>query len=197
MIKTPHLLLACLAVGLAPFCRADVHKCIVTGKIVYTDQICPDAQAAPLELPALNGAGATEVTYTGSLWLKDHYGYERAISAAAEEKLPVLIYAYTDWCGYCKTLESSYFKHTAIDKTLRKIIKVKINPEHSNADRLLFKNLGGSGYPALWIKPPDQPAQRIQDPFIQMENGRRANLTADTFNKYLLQALMPYQQPPP
>lgn len=162
MAKIPFFFLAMLFIPSVSI--ADINKCLLDGRIVYTDQACPDKQALPFTPVDLNTATATEVTYTGNLWLKDRNGYQIASDASAKTNTPVLVYVYTDWCGYCKRLEQNYFADKAVQGTLAKFIKVRLNPEHSSADQQLFKTWGGSGYPTLYVQYPGQTPGRIPQP---------------------------------
>lgn len=194
-MNTQHLLLHMLVLLMLPLAsQADVYKCLVNGKVIYTDQECPDSQDTEFTMPSLNTTGATEVNYTGSIWFRDSRGYALAMEAGEKENLPVLIYAYTDWCGFCKRLEKDYFAHPEVNKNLVKLIKVKLNPEHSVSDKKLFESLGGSGYPTLYIQHPHQPLQRLSDPFVKMPNGQRANMSQKMFNKQFRQHLMAYEK---
>ncbi len=170
--------------------QADIYKCLVNGKVIYTDQECPDNQVSDFKITDLNSGGATEITYTGSIWFKDSSGYARAIEAGKKENLPVLIYGYTDWCGFCKRLEKNYFTHHEVNKSLGRFIKVKLNPEHSAKDKQLFQSLGGTGYPTLFVQHPNQPLVRISTPFTK----QKTDLSPGEFNKRFLPHLMPYEK---
>jgi thiol-disulfide isomerase/thioredoxin len=143
---------------------ADIHKCIIDGKTVYTDQDCGDHQSLPFELIDINTTAATSTSYKGSIWLMDNNGYTIASEASVAEKAPVLIYGYTDWCQYCKKLEAMYFNDYKVNNVLAKFIKVKLNPEHSAKDKQLFNSMNGTGYPTLFIKYPNQAPQKIRLP---------------------------------
>lgn len=173
--------------------QAEVNKCVINGNIVYTDQECPADTATAFVPPELATTPATDVTYTGAVWLKDSSGYAQAIEAGKQQNLPVLIYGYTDWCGYCKKLEKTYFNDYAIRQSLGKFIKVKINPEHSRKDDELFTRLGGTGYPTLFIQHPNQPLQRISDPFVKLTNGKRGEVLPAKYHQTFLKHLQPYE----
>jgi len=117
-----------------------------------------------------------------------------SINAWWIEKLPVLIYGYTDWCGFCKKLEKTYFNDYEINKTLAQFIKVRINPENSSKDKQLFKSLGGRGYSTLFIQHPNQPLQRIDDPFVLLKNGKRGEVAPQNYLQVFLQHLKPCEQ---
>lgn len=192
---TWHILLLAIATLLSATAAADVHKCLVEGKFIYTDQECPADTAITFAPADLTTLAAGPVTYTGSTWLKDSSGYARAIEVGKKENLPVLIYGYTDWCGFCKKLEKTYFTDYDINQSLSKFIKVKLNPEHSSRDKQLFKSLGGSGYPTLFVQHPNQALQRIDDPFILLKNGKRTEVAPKTYLQVFQAHLKPYEKP--
>lgn len=179
---------------LSAMSQADVHKCLVDGKMVYTDQECPDDTAINFAPADLVTTAAGEVSYTGAIWLKDSSGYARAIEVGAKENLPVLIYGYTDWCGFCKKLEKTYFNDDRMKETLARFIKVKINPEHSRSDNELFTRLGGTGYPTLFIQHPNRPPQRISDPFVKQKNGQWGEVSPKTYYQIFLPHLQLYEK---
>jgi len=167
---------------------AQINKCNINGKTVYTDKACPDDSASQLHLEPLNTTSTrTPVTskapvgdsmnvdksnYKSAKWFSDHRGYARALKLSREQNVPIFIYAYTDWCGYCKKLKKEMFADSRVKETLSGYVKVKINPEHSAADQKLFKQWGGKGYPTLYIQPEsDASPTRTSGPFTK-QNGK-------------------------
>lgn len=146
---------------------AEIHKCVINGKTVYTDKACPDEQAVTFAPEELNSAVAEEVSYAGDRWLTDRNGYLVATTESAKENKPVLVYVYTDWCPYCKKLENIYFADKTVKATLSQFIKVKLNPEHSREDDQLFDSWGGRGYPSLFVQYPGKKPQQISIPSMK------------------------------
>lgn len=176
-----NTLIGLLAVCLLPMAAtADIHKCIVNGKTVYTDKACPDEQAAvEFEPEALNSTAAEKVSYTGNRWMEDRNGYLVATEESKKTNIPVLIYVYTDWCPYCKKLESIYFADKSVDTTLARFIKVKLNPDDSRENKQLFESWGGRGYPTVFVQYPDQSPTKVALPSMKkppFTNPRDFNL---------------------
>jgi thiol-disulfide isomerase/thioredoxin len=175
---------ACLLLLLftSPASYAQINKCNINGKIVYTDETCPLDSATQLKLIPLNTTSATASTgsssgdsqsgYNSSKWFNDHRGYAQARKISLEKNVPIFIYAYTDWCGYCKKLKKNLFSDAGVKQTMAGYLKVKINPEHSSADQKLFNEWGGKGYPTLFIQSESNsfPA-RTSGPF-KKQNGK-------------------------
>ena len=162
--------------------HAQVNKCNINGKIVYTDIECPEDTAGQLILQPLNttsikpSAGKSrkdgKSSYNSSTWFNDSAGYARALKLSREKNAPIFIYAYTDWCGYCKKLKKNMFADAGVRRALSGYVKVKINPEHSAADQKLFNRWGGRGFPTLYLQTTATvPPARTSGPFIR-ENGK-------------------------
>ena len=170
---------------------AQVNKCEVNGKVIYTDKACPEDSASPLQLEPLNTSSAVvpasgtglagQSSYNSSRWFSDHRGYARALQVSREQNVPIFIYAYTDWCGYCKKLKKDMFADPNVKATMAAYVKVKINPEHSDADQKLFTQWGGRGYPTLYLQTSaDSPPVRHFNPF-KKHNGRWQLMKKEAF----------------
>ena len=177
---------------------AQLNKCIINGQTVYTDKACPDNTAETLDLskssfstmPALSPSAMREFTATINSsssrisspgWLHDKSGYQKALKVSARKKVPIFIYGYTDWCGYCKKLQRDNFQDSSVQKILDRFIKVKINPEHSAKDQALFNSWGGRGYPTLYIQPNSNSSPaRTSGPFTK-KNGKWKLMTKSDF----------------
>ena len=176
--------------------QAEIHKCVVDGKTLYSESPCAGEQSGTVTLPEINGIGGATSSHTGSLWLRDASGYATASRASTAEGVPVLIYAYTDWCTFCKKLESDYFSDYRVSGTLRQFIKVRLNTEQSAANNALFTRWGGTGYPSLFIQQPGQTLpQRVATPTLR--NTQATRQSRDTFSAALQQFLPATDAPTP
>lgn len=93
-------------------------------------------------------AAATELE---DRWLYDAPGYEKALQLQRELGVPLIIYFYTDWCPFCRTLERDYLPTPPVLQYLRGVAKVRINPEHGLTERQLAKQYGVTGYPSFLV----------------------------------------------
>ena len=170
---------------------AQIYKCNINGKTVYTDKACPDDSASQLNLEPLNttstttpGSGSNKgepSSYKSSKWFSDHRGYASALKVSREQNVPIFIYAYTDWCGYCKKLKNGMFTDARVKDALSGYVKVKINPEHSAADQKLFKQWGGKGFPTLFIQSDANASPaRTSGPFTR-QNGKWKMMAKEAF----------------
>lgn len=119
-----------------------------------------------------------------SPWYEGAYGYREAVRLSEEIEKPVVIYAYADWCNYCKKFESTLLADNEVNATLNNFIKVKLNPDKSQEDNAIFKKLGGRGYPSLFIKRATNTSQKLKAPFYQ-EGSRWKILTSSQFTDLL------------
>jgi protein-disulfide isomerase-like protein with CxxC motif len=73
------------------------------------------------------------------------------------------------------------FPDSKVQSTMAGYVKVKFNPEHSAADRKLFKQWGGRGYPTLYIQTRvNSPPVRAFTPFSK-HNGKWKLMKKETF----------------
>jgi hypothetical protein len=93
-----------------------------------------------------------------------------------ESNLPLVIYFYVDWCPYCRTLDRDYFSAPPVQNYLRRVIKVRINPEHGAAEREIANRYGLSGYPMFLVKRNSASTPVVIHPF-----RRGGNLTPAQF----------------
>ena len=74
------------------------------------------------------------------------YNLQDALKAAKSLGKPVMIDFYTDWCGWCKKLDSDTYTDPKVNAAAAKFICVKINAEREPA---LAGKYGVSGYPTV------------------------------------------------
>ena len=74
------------------------------------------------------------------------YEPDQGLVLAAQQKKPVMMDFYTDWCGWCKKLdENVYSKRDIIDLSVR-FISIKVNAEKYPETASRFR---ASGYPTI------------------------------------------------
>ena len=89
----------------------------------------------------------------------------KGLERSKEEGKPLLIYFYTDWCTYCKQMESEIFRDREITDWMNEnYVNVKVNPEKETekitimGDKItpmeLMGYMGGKGFPStvFWDK---------------------------------------------
>ena len=192
-----------LVVALAPMSPwAQVNKCVIDGKTVYTEQLCPENSSRILELSSLNitsslfgsdgPAEGNRARYNSNRWYDDNTGYKQALKLSASKKAPIFIYGYTDWCIYCNKLHQNILDDAEVQKTLSKFIKVKLNPEHSTRDNNLFKSWGGKGYPSLFVQSSNYGSPKLTKGPFSKQNGKWQLMSKKNFIAMLEARLSSY-----
>jgi len=90
--------------------------------------------------------------YYSSTWYEDAAGYEQAVREQRAHHAPIFIYFRVDWCPHCRAFDQMAEAYEVRSK-LNELIKVRINPEHGDAEKALQGRYGSSSYPALFVQP--------------------------------------------
>ena len=87
-----------------------------------------------------------------STWYRDAGGYEEAVRQQKVLHAPMLVYFRVDWCPHCRTFDQ-LLEDPKVRSQLGPYIKVRINPEHGEAETSIFEEeFGATGFPALFFK---------------------------------------------
>lgn len=91
--------------------------------------------------------------------------YDEGLKIAAQNKKPLMVDFYTDWCGYCKKLDKTTYADPTVAKYVKEhFVAVKINAESKESINLptgktngaaIARSFGVTGYPAIWFLEPD------------------------------------------
>lgn len=102
------------------------------------------------------------------------------LKLAAEQKKPLLVDFYTDWCSWCKVMDEKTYSHHDVVKTLKSsFVLAKFNPEKAEAfsykgkkytGQEFAKLIGVSGYPTTAFLKPD--GSKIDAPAGYIEFSR-------------------------
>lgn len=108
--------------------------------------------AAGLALVALVGASAQ-----GAEKIHKYTDFAEGMKVAAETNRPALVDYYTDWCQYCKEMDTTTFINPAVVSwATENVIFIKVNCEDENGDKTKFADsMGVRGYPTFAIYNPD------------------------------------------
>jgi len=84
-----------------------------------------------------NREETTENTTEGGVkWLT----YNQAVALSKKNPKPIFIDVYTDWCGWCKTMDKNTFSHPKVAEYLnKKFYSVKLNAE--KRDSVTYKGV--------------------------------------------------------
>lgn len=74
------------------------------------------------------------------------YTFEQAVELAKENPKKLFIDVYTDWCGWCKTMDQTTFQHPVIARYLNeKFYPVKFNAESTKPIKFAGKTFINDG----------------------------------------------------
>jgi thiol-disulfide isomerase/thioredoxin len=124
------------------------------------------ASDAPSVSDAYAASSSTSRASVSSSWYQGAVGFESADSQRKRLGVPMAVYFYTDWCGYCRRMERDIFGASEVEAHLATLPRVRINPEHGEAERLLAKRFGVGGYPTFLIVSADGGSARRVHPFL-------------------------------
>ena len=91
--------------------------------------------------------------------------YDQGLEQAKKNGKKVMVFFYTDWCGYCKRMNALTFTDEGVKKLLAdKFITVKVNGDSRNTlqvdkasitERELAAKYAVRGYPTIWFLEPN------------------------------------------
>lgn len=140
--------------------------------------------AALLGLVACGGIAASESAsgFDPSGWQQGADGLYSALASLKEKPAapPMVIYFYTDWCGYCRQFERELLGTTPVKKYFEDVLAVRINPEKGPRERKIADYYGVLGYPAFFVRSNrSNTLSRIER--MRVEQGRPRMMTPDEF----------------
>lgn len=98
-------------------------------------------------------------------WLHGATGFAKAVELQRESNVSLVVYFYTDWCSYCRTLDEQYLSDPSVHRALQRTITVRINPEYGVEERKIAERYGVTGYPAFLIMDNESARPRNVQPF--------------------------------
>ena len=98
-------------------------------------------------------------------WLHGATGFARAVELQRELNVSLVVYFYTDWCSYCRTLDEQYLRDPSVHRALQRTITVRINPEYGVEEKKIAERYGVTGYPAFLIMDNESARPRNVQPF--------------------------------
>jgi thiol:disulfide interchange protein len=111
--------------------------------------------AVLLLLAACGGTAASESSprFDPTGWLSGADGLYGALASIKKQGSPppMVVYFYTDWCGYCRQFERELLSTAAVKRYFQDVLAVRINPEKGPRERQIADYYGVSGYPAFFV----------------------------------------------
>ena len=84
-------------------------------------------------------------------WTQGADGLFAAIRSLEEVAKPLVVYFYTDWCGYCRQFERELLGTLEVKSYLGEVLAVRINPESGPKEKEIASYYGVEGYPAFFV----------------------------------------------
>jgi thiol:disulfide interchange protein len=81
-------------------------------------------------------------------------GYDEALKEAGSKKSLAMVDFYTDWCGWCKKLDSDVYTDGAVSARLAKMAATKVDAEKGDGPELA-RRFRVSGFPTVLFLAPD------------------------------------------
>jgi hypothetical protein len=134
--------------------------------------------------------------YVAAAWLDGVAGYEEASLEWIQAHTPLVMYFRADWCPQCLAFERHTLKAPRVREALDRMVKVRVNPENSDAERRLADAWRVEGYPAVLVLPsgskdPVPVRTHDRDPGGILSFPKWLLLPADEFLDHLKEAVAP------
>ena len=131
---------------------------------------------------ALGNDPAPPAGFEPARWLQGAEGLFGAIESLKGEQAgsPMVVYFYTDWCGYCRQFERELLGTPAVKKYFEDVLAVRINPESGAQEREIASYYGVSGFPAFFVHSGrSRTLSRVER--MRVEQGKPRLMTPEEF----------------
>ncbi len=122
--------------------------------------------ALTLSILSFNGVNlASGSSEGGQVVISKQYDRGRSLEKALKTKKPVIVFFYTDWCGYCQRFAPTFDKITKSSKMKKNFAVAFVNCEKEENHKLM-EEYGVQGFPTV---------------FVIDQNGKKTQLENNTF----------------
>ena len=89
--------------------------------------------------------------YSSSTWYQGADGWAQARRQQRATGALIFVYFRAEWCPHCHALDEMLEERT-VERRLRQVIKVRIDPEDGEDESELFSDeFGAQGFPSLFL----------------------------------------------
>ena len=103
-----------------------------------------------LTISALNSAGTFSASEGGKVVISKKYDKGKTLKKAFDTGKPVLVFFYTDWCGFCQKFAPTYDKISKNSKIKKNFAVAYVNCEKEE-NRDLMVEYGIQGFPSVFV----------------------------------------------
>ena len=124
---------------------------VVPMKDSFCSRVALACGLVALAFSAVATAADTGPGFEGNLWMQDADGLYQAIRSMEEKAQPMVVYFYTDWCGYCRQFERELLGTNEVKEYFSEMLTVRINPENGAEERQVAEYYGVNGFPGFFV----------------------------------------------
>ena len=122
--------------------------------------------------------------------------YEKALEQAKKDNKPIYLHFTTDWCGFCRKIESEVYTNEKAREALTPFVRASLDCSQNAAavkgNQALWSKFGGKGYPFIVILAPDGAVLTSWSGYVPLERFverlERAEKKFDEYNAFLQKA---------
>lgn len=130
------------------------------------------ATVLALGLALRTSASDTASGFRPETWLQGADGLVEALRRSDEgDPRAVVVYFYTDWCGYCRQFERELLGTPPVAELLSGLLAVRLNPEAGALERSIADYYSVNGYPAFFVQRRGSRAMTRLDRTVAEEGG--------------------------
>jgi thiol-disulfide isomerase/thioredoxin len=97
-------------------------------------------------------SAALAADFDPGAWRTGAGAFVDALAADQEAERLLVVYFYTDWCGYCRQFEAELLGSAEVRAVLDGALAVRINPEDDEQGRRIADFYGVDGYPGFFVR---------------------------------------------
>ncbi len=129
---------------------------------------------------AVPSIGVAESSFDATGWRNGADGLLEGLEIVKAEPSALVVYFYTDWCGYCRQFEAELLATERMQEWFANGVAVRINPEAGDVERQVARYYGVQGYPGFFVHNAEAGTfAKVQR--MMMENGRPRLKTPEEF----------------